>query len=115
VAAQPVLHLTEQIEREAGAVGISRDKLLRIHPSEPHRMESTAYLRQLTRIDVRQVDLSSFTQLLSRLETADDSQSVDGLRLRVSRHQTQNEQVELWDAEISLASLIYAPMPANRP
>jgi len=107
----PFEQLTDRIEAAAKAYGIAGDThLASIAPEQPTRVLDTAYIEKPTTIELRDAKLPQIIGLIERLALDGSALRVKSLRLTAPPHQ---EDGDLWSAELTVAYLIYSPIPSQ--
>lgn len=115
LAQRPVEELTQLVETWAKQVGIEADNLLRVEPHAPRRVGDTDYLEQGAKVELRDVSLLQLAQFADCVASAEDQLRVTDLRLTAPRQESiEHSGEETWQAELVLASLVYAPRSATR-
>ncbi len=94
------------IERAAKAAGITPNRLVRISPHPPQRLGESIYKEKPTQVELKNVSLKQLVVLMHGLIGAGDGLNVRSIRLRAPRH---DETSDIWNAELIVTYLIYAP------
>lgn len=107
---KPSDELNRMLDEWTRQVAIPPEKLVRIDPQEPRRVGDTAYLEQVTELEVFQVPLSKLVQLAQVAETQETGLKLASMRISPPRsNPTKDGEEELWNAELALTYLIYSP------
>jgi len=99
--------LSARIESDAHRFGITGDNLASIDPEPAERVADTVYLEKPTVLQLRQVSLEQLINLLCQISGDGSGLRIKALRLSVP---PQNQQGNLWSAEVTVTYLIYAPV-----
>jgi hypothetical protein len=103
--------LAKRIETAGTLAGIPLSAFSRIDPESPRRLGDTAYEEMPTQLSLRSVNLRQLVSLLYNLSTDDLNLNVKQIRLSAPRG---TEAQDLWNAEVTLTYLIYAPKAGDR-
>ena len=95
------------IEQAAKGAGIASDRLVRITPMPPRRLEDTVYKEKPTQVILKRVTLQQMVTLLHRLTETDQPLYPAAVRLAAP---DREDTGPLWDAEVVLTYLIYEPV-----
>ena len=95
------------IEQAARAAGIPGDRLVRITPVPPRRIDDSAYKEKPTQTILKRVTLEALVRMLHRLAQADQPLHPAAVRLSAP---SREDTGPLWNAEILLSYLIYEPV-----
>ncbi|MCA9214545.1 MAG: hypothetical protein KDB27_15845 [Planctomycetales bacterium] len=104
--------LTSKLESAAASSGIRSSDLIRINPQQPRRAGKTAYLQEVTEVDLRRVTLQQLARFLLSAVGEDSAMYVSSIRINAPRNSDANGQ-ETWDAEVSLTRLVFSPQSAR--
>ena len=94
------------VEQAAKTAGIAGDRLIRVTPMPPRRIEETPYKEKPTQVILKRVTLEQLVRLLHRLGEGDQPLRSAAVRLVAPDRQDTGP---LWDAEVVLTYLIYEP------
>jgi len=100
--------LSARIETTAHRFGITGDNLAAIDPEPPIRLGNSIYLEKPTVIQLRKVSLGQLINLLCDLERTSEGLKIKSLRMSIP---PQNQESGLWTAEVTVAYLVYSPLP----
>ena len=103
--------ITGMVEAAANSAGIAADKLIRITPEPPRRLEDTVYKEKPTNVLLKDVALKQLVVLLHDLLSAEKGLNDDWLRITASR---RDDTGDLWSAEFVVTHLIYDPPRLNK-
>lgn len=107
---KPSDELNRLLDEWTQQVSIPPEKLVRIDPQVPRRIGDTAYLEQVTELEVFQVPLPKLIQLAQLAETQELGLKLASIRISPPRSIPSNgDEQELWNAELALTYLIYSP------
>ena len=97
---------TTIIETSAKASGIPPERLIRISPEPPQRLDDSVYKEKPTLIMLRNVTLKQLVDLAHRLVSGDQGLRVKSIRLSAPR---ADDTGKLWSAELVITYLISDP------
>lgn len=100
-----------RIERAAGAAGLAAETIVRIWPEPARRAGDTVYREKPTQVLLREVGRRQLTAFLHALTAGDSELTVRSLRLSAPR---ERQDEDVWNAEVVITYLIYAPAKAAR-
>ncbi|MCA9201047.1 MAG: hypothetical protein KDA87_26085 [Planctomycetales bacterium] len=104
--------LTTKIEAGVLNAGISADCLTRINPQSGRRVGKTAYLEEVTEIELQHVTLEQLITLALSVVNDDSAMFVSSLRLSAPRIAIETTS-DVWDAEVGLTRLVFSPQSSR--
>jgi type II secretory pathway pseudopilin PulG len=96
--------LTRRIQKAVRSAGASRSSIVQIDPQPARRLRDTAYKEKPTRLTLQEL---SMRELLDALDTLTEGASLRVERVRMSP--PQRGLAHNWDAEVTVAYLIFEP------
>ena len=105
--------LTSKLEKAADSSRIAMADLIRINPQQPRRAGKTAYLQEVTDVDLRRVSMQQLVSFLLSAISDDPAMYVSSIRITAPRNLGEAGGNEVWDAEISLTRLVFSPQSAR--
>ncbi|MEM8670549.1 MAG: hypothetical protein AAGG48_23690 [Planctomycetota bacterium] len=111
---KPAGELNRKISSWAKQSGIPADSLVRIDPRPPNRVGDTVYLEQVTELEILGSQLPKLVELSQIAEQAEDGLKVSSMRLSLPRSDPSEQDVEIWNVELTLTYLIYSPTSKRR-
>ncbi len=107
--AQSTSALAQLVESKVKSVNLKPEQIAHIVPGEPRRIGETPYLEQATDVELRQASLKSIVEFTIALGQSGPGIAVPSLSLRVPPGTENASGEELWNAQLTLTSRIYAP------
>jgi hypothetical protein len=107
--------LAKLIESSAQQVGLGTDRIVHIAPSEPRRIGNSAYLEQVTGVELREASLKQLVDLTRAVGQTAPRLTIASVSIRMPPGDlNSNGQSELWNIELTLTGHVYEPkMPAS--
>jgi len=99
------------IEKSVKAAGLTEAMLVRTVPEQPLRLGDTVYLEKPTRVQLKNVSLVQFVEMLHRILT--DKNRLHAKAMRISAPSAEDAGA-LWNVELVLTYLIYEPPKAQK-
>jgi hypothetical protein len=107
--------LAKLIESSAQQVGLGTERIVHIAPSEPRRIGNSAYLEQVTGVELREVSLKQLVDLTRAVGQTAPRLTIPSVAIRMPPGDLNtNGRPELWNIELTLTGHVYEPkMPAS--
>jgi hypothetical protein len=107
--------LAKLIELSAQQVGLGTDRIVHVAPSEPRRIGNSAYLEQVTGVELREVTLKQLVDLTATIGQMAPRLTSPSVAIRTPPGDfNPSGRPELWNIELTLTGHVYEPkMPAS--
>ena len=99
--------LVAEIEEACSRSSMPATALASIWPESPRRLQRSDYQELPTRVSLERVSLQQLTAFAYHLQALDSSLTVNQVRLTARKNESA-----IWDAELTVAYLLYAPRRA---
>ena len=97
---------TSLIEQAAKAAGIEADKISRITPASPQRIEKTTYKEKSTQVLLKEITIQQLVEMAYRLLNNNSPLTPKSIRLIAPK---ADDTGDIWNVELVISYLIYEP------